>query len=43
MQLNLGSLLSSWFVRGAIAQLISAKRMNLVVVDKARGVISFKT
>ncbi len=40
MQLNLGYLLSSWFVWGAIAQLISVviiKRMKLVVVYKLRG------
>ncbi len=40
MQLNLGSLLSSWFVWGAIAQQIAVviiKRIKLVVVYKARG------
>ena len=40
LQLNLGSLLSSWFVWGAIAQQIGVviiKRMKLVVVYKARG------
>ncbi len=40
LQLNLGSLLSSWFDWGAIAQQIAVviiKRMKLVVVYKARG------
>ncbi len=38
MQLNLGYLLSSWFVWGAIAQQIAViKRIKLVVVYKARG------
>ncbi len=40
MQLNLGSLLSSWFVWGTIAQQIAVviiKRIKLVVVYKARG------
>ena len=37
MQLNLGSLLSSWFVCGAIAQLISVVIIKRVVVYKLRG------
>ncbi len=32
LQLNLGSLLSSWFVWGAIAQQIAVVRMKLVVM-----------
>ncbi len=40
LQLNIGSLLSSWFVWGAIAQQIAVviiKRIKLAVVYKARG------
>ncbi len=40
LQLNLGYLLSSWFVWGAIAQQIAVviiKRIKLVVLYKARG------